>query len=102
MSKNEFVVKSSRFMVRALVLLGLASLTMVTEAQQGVKFTLDDPAVKRVAAVQKLVTPDLMNQPEILGTAITEGQNGSADLLMKLNQTRFGRTASKTRMTTHR
>jgi hypothetical protein len=85
MSINEFVVRSSRFMVRALALLGLASLTMVSKAQQGVKFTLDDPAVQKVAAVQKVVTPDLMNQPEILGTAITEGQNGSADLLIFVN-----------------
>jgi len=72
-------------MVRALVLLGLGSLTMVSKAQQGVKSTLDDPDVQKVAAVQALVTPDLMNQPEILGTAITEGQNGSADLLIFVN-----------------
>jgi hypothetical protein len=38
-----------------------------------------------VIAVQKLVTDDLMAQPEILGTAVGEEQDGSPVLLVYVN-----------------
>jgi hypothetical protein len=67
-----------------IALLGLPALAMAAEGQ-GVGLTLDNPAVQKVIAVQKLVTDDLMAQPEILGTSVGEGQDGSPVLLVYIN-----------------
>jgi len=64
--------------------LGLPALAIAAEGQ-GVGLTLDNPAVQKVLAVQKLVTDDLMAQPEILGTAVGEGQDGSPELVVYVN-----------------
>jgi hypothetical protein len=47
--------------------------------------TMGNPGVQKVAALQELVTSGLMAQPEILGTGIGEGENGTAELIVYVN-----------------
>jgi hypothetical protein len=66
------------------VLCGLATLATTSNGQVP-GFALDNPAAQKVIAVQKLVTVDLMKQPEILGTAVSEDSDGSPALLVFVN-----------------
>lgn len=48
-------------------------------------FTLDHPKVKEVIAVQDQFTRALMEQPEILGTAVGQDEDGEAVLVIYVN-----------------
>jgi len=84
MNIKRLLVRSSRLISKALAILGLPAFLMASNAH-GAGLTLDNPAVQKVVVVQKLVTGDLMKQPEILGTAVTEDLDGSPALLIFVN-----------------
>ena len=44
--------------------------------------TLDNPRVQEVIAVQNLFTKDLMAQPEILGTAVGQDEDGEVVMMI--------------------
>jgi hypothetical protein len=47
--------------------------------------TLDNPRVQEVIAVQNLFTKDLMAQPEILGTAVGQDEDGEVVMMIFVN-----------------
>ncbi|HEY5910612.1 MAG TPA: hypothetical protein VJA21_08420 [Verrucomicrobiae bacterium] len=72
------------------VVLALAAVVILTpvaragNAPEGV-LDVDHPHVKAAIAVQELVTPGLMAQPEILGTAIGQDDDGEIALVIYVN-----------------
>jgi hypothetical protein len=64
------------------VLLGLPASSRAAELEG---ITIDHPKVKEVIAVQELFTAGLMAQPEIVGTAVGQDEDGEAVLVIFVN-----------------
>jgi hypothetical protein len=77
-----------RSLARASLVLatGLGVQISLPAADAAADLTLDHPAVKAVMAVQKDVTPGLMNLPGILGTAVTADDSGRTALLVYVDR----------------
>lgn len=65
--------------------LGLGFSWSVSAAGAGDEFTIDHPKVKAVIAVQNQFTKELMQQPEILGTAVGQDEDGEIVLVIYVN-----------------
>lgn len=72
---------------RTVTALAAAALLPWSVAAQGqsAELTKDHPRVKEVISVQEEVTPDLMAQPEILGTAVGQDDDGEITLVVFVN-----------------
>jgi hypothetical protein len=63
-----------------------SAVTVPAGDQTLTKFTTDDPQVQAVMAVQDRHTPDLMQDPNVVGTATTVTQDGQLAILVFLDR----------------
>src|SRR5262245_33225684 len=80
MKNKRFLMRACRALLAVVTLFGIPSRLLA-----GPDFNLDHPRVKEVIGVQQLVTGDLMAQPEILGTAVGQDDDGEATLVIFVN-----------------
>jgi hypothetical protein len=85
MKFTNLIRKLSRAALAVAACLGIQSVTQAGDVAAGL-LTTDHPNVKAVMAVQKAITPDMMNLPGVLGTAVGLDDAGQTALVIYVDQ----------------
>ena len=83
MNLKHLIRTTLRSILALSITLGLPASLLAAGAPEDI--TVDHPKVKEVIAVQDQFTPDLMAQPEILGTAVGQDADGEMVLVIYVN-----------------
>src|SRR5450759_1233894 len=85
MKFTNLIRKLSRAALAVAACLGIQSVTQAGDVAAGL-LTTDHPNVKAVMSVQKAITPDMMNLPGVLGTAVGLDDAGQTALVIYVDQ----------------